>query len=118
MSNDIDFIKSIRKMGNHAEDNLAMCDVLHLIKMVYQGDLVHIDEVSPVLGVCEELISADPDRHSGKHPRDPSYDVNDAVDAEVFDALQSDARKALKEFNDPWIAGRIAAHRHPLNAKR
>jgi len=44
MTDDIKFIESIRKQGKHAEDNLAMCDVLHLIKMVADGDLRHVDE--------------------------------------------------------------------------
>ena len=44
MTDDIKFIESIRRQGKHAEDNLAMCDVLHLIKMVYEGSLRHVDE--------------------------------------------------------------------------
>ena len=44
MNDDIKFIESIRKQGKHAEDNLAMCDVLHLIKLVADGDLRHVDE--------------------------------------------------------------------------
>ena len=43
-SNDLKFIESIRQQGKHAEDNLAMCDVLHLIKMVADGDLRHVDD--------------------------------------------------------------------------
>ena len=44
MSNDLKFIESIRRHGRHAEDNLALCDVLHLIKMVADGDLRHVDD--------------------------------------------------------------------------
>ena len=43
-SNDLKFIESIRRQGKHAQDNLAMCDVLHLIKMVADGDLRHVDD--------------------------------------------------------------------------
>lgn len=43
-SADVKFIESIRRQGKHAEDNLAMCDVLHLIKLVADGDLRHVDD--------------------------------------------------------------------------
>lgn len=48
MSNsDLKFIEAIRKQGKQAEDNLAICDLLHLIKMVTDGDLLHVDELNP-----------------------------------------------------------------------
>ena len=41
---DVEFIETIRRQGKAAEDVLAICDVLHLIKLVVDGDLRHVDE--------------------------------------------------------------------------
>ena len=91
MSNDLEFIASIRKQGRHAEDNLAMCDVLHLIKMVADGDLIHVDEPqhARLRDMAEEVIEHKP------HTRRDDEGV-EWMEAEMFEAFQVDFAAALK----------------------